>query len=293
MSESQSPDQLLHEALSSLEQGRSPKVLAYRASVPEAGIAMLAQFDMRFAETVFVHTHRGAQILWLLEGEAELQLDSQAFPLAAGDGCIIPAKRRHRLYAPAGQSVRLVDLRLTDAGEKFLVSWASASAAVPTFGIGVRRLREMELQLARAAQMEGVGRTAQMMACLWAMLAAAEEGSSHDPNQQPAPNGPDVRLRTAEALLRENLAREWGVEQLAAAVNLSRSQLTRLYLEHLGISPARRLRDLRIARATELLQTTTLSIKEIAHLCGFAAVEHFSRTYRKATGRRPTHSRST
>ena len=78
--------------------------------------------------------------------------------------------------------------------------------------------------------------------------------------------------------------------QLAAG--LSRSQLTRLYAKYLGIGPAERLRQLRIEKAREMLRGSTLSIKQIAHVCGFTCPNHFCRVFQQVTGGTPTSFRS-
>jgi transcriptional regulator GlxA family with amidase domain len=67
---------------------------------------------------------------------------------------------------------------------------------------------------------------------------------------------------------------------VAKHVGLSTRQLDRLFARHLGKSFAAHYRSLRLESARELLRHSTLTISEIAIVCGFANASHFSRSYK-------------
>jgi two-component system, response regulator YesN len=79
---------------------------------------------------------------------------------------------------------------------------------------------------------------------------------------------------------------------VAAKVGLSRRLLTRVLKQHTGLTFAEMLKQLRLARATELLQTTDLLIKEIAFSVGYTATANFDRDFKKAFGTTPAQVRS-
>lgn len=72
------------------------------------------------------------------------------------------------------------------------------------------------------------------------------------------------------------------VDQLAAAVAMSRSSITRRMRQLLGVSPAEFIKQSRLKRAAHLLLTTTEPIKNIATDCGFSDLNYFSKCF-KAT----------
>ncbi|WP_066456251.1 GlxA family transcriptional regulator [Castellaniella caeni] len=80
-------------------------------------------------------------------------------------------------------------------------------------------------------------------------------------------------------------------EALARAANVSLRQLERLFRQHLRHTPAAYYLQLRLERARALLQESRLSVAEVALACGFAAVAHFSRAYRKHYGCAPSAER--
>jgi AraC family transcriptional activator FtrA len=70
------------------------------------------------------------------------------------------------------------------------------------------------------------------------------------------------------------------VEQLAREAHTSKRTLSRRFAETTGMSALRWVTGLRVRRAKDLLETTTLSIEEVAEQCGFgsaAALRHHFR----------------
>lgn len=100
------------------------------------------------------------------------------------------------------------------------------------------------------------------------------------PLTTPAPGGQVVE---ALQLLRGDLARSWTVAELAGAVALSASQLTRLFARHLGATPMRLLTELRVTEFARLIEETTLTVEAAARRVGWGdrrvAASWFNRRY--------------
>jgi AraC-like DNA-binding protein len=99
---------------------------------------------------------------------------------------------------------------------------------------------------------------------------------------------PDREVAAAVALLRTHLRRRWSVKELAQAVALSPSQLTRLFRAQLGMSPAAFLRQLRSERMAELLATTRMSIGDAAEAVGWRDLATASRSFKQRFGIAPS-----
>lgn len=107
---------------------------------------------------------------------------------------------------------------------------------------------------------------------------------------------PDSELRVvrrATAILLDRLDHDWTIEKLAAAVVISRSQLTRLFLRELGMGPAAFLRQQRAHRMAELLISTSGTVESITRQVGWPDSSHAARAFRSIIGRSPLHYRST
>jgi AraC family transcriptional regulator, transcriptional activator FtrA len=66
-----------------------------------------------------------------------------------------------------------------------------------------------------------------------------------------------------------NLHRDITIGRLALEANVSRRTLSRRFVEATGQSPHRWITSLRVRKGKDLLETTALSIEEIAEQCGF------------------------
>ena len=80
---------------------------------------------------------------------------------------------------------------------------------------------------------------------------------------------------------------------VCADINLSRSHFYTLFKTDMNVSPARYLKALRMEAARELLQTGSLSVKEIGALVGLNDQSHFVRDFKTRYGFTPTEFRRT
>lgn len=87
---------------------------------------------------------------------------------------------------------------------------------------------------------------------------------------------------------------DYGVEQLASDVALSRTNLYGKLRNMLGISPADFIRNVRLKRAAQLLtDNPTLSINEVSVRVGFSTPRNFSTQFKKMFGVLPSEYRGT
>lgn len=97
--------------------------------------------------------------------------------------------------------------------------------------------------------------------------------------------------------INQNIFQKITLEEMAEQSFCSKTTLTRLFKKHLDTTPLQYLITSRINYAVNLLESNTLTIKEIATLCGYQNQLYFSNDFRKHTGYSPSdfckqHSRS-
>lgn len=98
----------------------------------------------------------------------------------------------------------------------------------------------------------------------------------------------DGRLGPVLDRIRADIDWPWTIPDMARLAALSPSQFHRLFKERFGSSPITWLRYERINRASRLLANLALSVAEVGRLCGYIDPYHFSRDFRRLTGRSPT-----
>ena len=88
-------------------------------------------------------------------------------------------------------------------------------------------------------------------------------------------------------MLRQNLAHQWTVEEMAALVGLGTTAFTEKAKSYTGFSPFNYLINIRISEAIKLLKRPDVNVTDIALNTGFYSSQHFSTTFRKLTGYTP------
>ena len=95
-------------------------------------------------------------------------------------------------------------------------------------------------------------------------------------------------IEEAEALILQHLANEqFGVSQLAAAMNMSRSNLLRKIKKQTRFSASQFIRQVRLKEAMELLKEGSSTVSEISYQVGFGSTSYFIKCFREQYGYSP------
>lgn len=94
-------------------------------------------------------------------------------------------------------------------------------------------------------------------------------------------------INAAIAYIQAHCCEPISVGDIAEAVHLSYSHLSRLFAKHSFESISNHIVRYRIDRAQHLLLTSDFSVGQIAEMVGFSTVSHFSNTFRKLVGMSP------
>lgn len=96
--------------------------------------------------------------------------------------------------------------------------------------------------------------------------------------------------------LRESLyrwpSRDWGIDDMAAELSLSRSRLQHLYSETFGVSISKDLAVSRMDKACDLLRKTDMPMAKVAPLSGYGSASYFIRQFKAAFQMTPAQYRT-
>jgi AraC family transcriptional regulator, carnitine catabolism transcriptional activator len=101
----------------------------------------------------------------------------------------------------------------------------------------------------------------------------------------------DGAVIQARALMSQHVDEPLTCREIARRVGLSLRQIERRFRDELHCSVLQQYRQIRLAKAHQLLQQTGLSVTQVAFSCGFASPEYFCRLYRSVFGCSPSHDR--
>ena len=103
----------------------------------------------------------------------------------------------------------------------------------------------------------------------------------------PSLETPADRFAGLVHFMTEHLSERIGRDDLAARACLHPGSLNRAFRLAYGVPPMRLLRDLRLTRARQLLETTDDTLDVVAARCGFEDAAYFSRAFHARYGLPP------
>ena len=107
----------------------------------------------------------------------------------------------------------------------------------------------------------------------------------------PAWKGSLATVERAVRLIEQGALDDCDVETLAARLGVGGRHLSRLFRKHLDASPLQVAQTARVQRAKRLLDSTALTMSEIAFRSGFASLRRFNAVFAQVYRRPPTEIR--
>lgn len=99
------------------------------------------------------------------------------------------------------------------------------------------------------------------------------------------------KINEARAIMKQEIESNISPEQIAENLGVGYSWFRKMFKQYVDVSPAQYQANLRHLRSKELLETTDLSIAEIAYKLNFETAGHFSTFFRKKEGIPPVQYR--
>lgn len=252
---------------------------------------------------------------WSLQGQAAGAM-SHAIHLSAGRGLVrhaqgelalrapdviwLPPGRARELQVEAGSvgvSVGFSDVLLAKAlserEDEAPLRQVSTRPVVVTPPEGALREELVRsLMAVEAESRSGTGGLRPYLAAhLTIVLVALWRLSSRDVARLPSGAPAQHRLLRFRHLVEVHFRTRWPVSRYAAELGLSPDGLHDLCVRSLGRSPLSLVHERVVGEACTLLARTDLGVEQLAADLGFDSPSHFSRFFKRWTGRSPSHWR--
>jgi transcriptional regulator GlxA family with amidase domain len=101
----------------------------------------------------------------------------------------------------------------------------------------------------------------------------------------------DEPIRDLLAWIPEHLTADLSIPAMAAQTHLSERQFSRVFKSEVGITPAEHVEAVRMEAACRLLETTLITMEEIARSCGFGTPETMNRAFQRRLHTTPSNHR--
>lgn len=101
----------------------------------------------------------------------------------------------------------------------------------------------------------------------------------------------NARVLAAVEIMEANIAEPMNIKNIAKKMGMSRRQMERVFQKYMEKSPAKYYLEIRLERAKNLMNQSSMPVVDIAVACGFVSASHFSKCYKKLYGHSPQKER--
>ena len=252
---------------------------------PRVRLAVVMPRTQKRGITLYKHTHLFHELGFVLEGDCDWHVDAKRERLHAGDLLLVPAGTAHYEKTAGRTRARLgwIGFDFVDGHTDVPVS---LQAPLSAGGYLTEFHRLFDVVCAEhqgdapghAERAEFALREILILLCRLLPAGTAEKARAPARTLRI----PDL-MRSAALTLAGNLAQPMRIRDLAHYHSLSASHFALLFRKHQGTTPQAFLQNARLTRAKTLLQTSVLTVKEIAAACGYVDAAHFCHAFKAHT----------
>lgn len=223
------------------------------------------------------------QLVYFYNGSLRVIANERERAMQGGEALFLIPGVTYKIYFDRDEPTRhgWVDLLTVYERPSWSNSPESEARAFP-FTERMRSLAEIAINAPHAKSgKEGGLRLALGQAIVEEALLAAGLAEDTADSHLPTP------ILRAQTVMMQQFSHHLSLDEIARRSGVSKAHMIRLFREHLGVTPARRLWQIRVEAGARLLRETGLQVQEIAELCGFPSAYHFSRLIKQAYGVSP------
>lgn len=245
-------------------------------------ILWIARIDYSNNSGVKLHTHSDFhQLVVVIAGAGEIQIGEKTYPVQKNTCYFCPREEKHSFLF--SETTNVIDLKFQVLSPKLCEILATSRLSEPlSIASHLNPFKELfhlsTLYLKSSKELLPYRIDVDFKSVLLSLLQNPESLAPCVSNLDlDLPDFPVVKY------LREQLHSKITLEDLAKHFGFHPHYLVELFRKHLGISPMRYLQNLRIEKAKEYLEFTSLSVKEIANYVGLTPF-YLSRLFAEREG---------
>ena len=221
-------------------------------------------------------------LLFCTDGQGFAEIDGRVTLVGSGEAVLLLPGSTHVYGASAEHPWSILWVNFTGQ----MVDFLREKLEIPGNGAILRRnIREslplLEQVLSTLAEGQDLMRLLDASACLQlALCRKAAANLCYGAQRQ--------HVERAKAYLLEHIEKETSLEELSAAIGVSKFYLIRIFKAHFGTSPMEYLRGVRMQRACDLLLETEMPVKEIGRQLSYSSAYHFAQCFRQYAACNPS-----
>lgn len=226
------------------------------------------------------------KVLLFVGGEGVLEMEDASFAIRAPMVYVIPGNRKHRIVDAPGKPLSVYGICIESSvfPNQSLIQAACSDLRVENDPRRTQRIEGWLRELMAEERLQQTVFEDAQVGLIISILVELARAPKTDAVQIT-----DSRHRVTMYLnaLENEFWKNEDIDTVARTLGLSRRRFTQLFRELAGESWQKRVSNLRMSYAADLLKTTSVSIRSIAFECGYRDLSHFYRVFKQAHGKSP------
>lgn len=280
--------------LHSMVQGDETQYYRKRDGIMVEHMVRPANFDMRYN-----HFHQEYEIYLLLRGKRQMFFENRAYEACAGNLILVDSGQIHMSHSIPGDPepeyeriILYVDKAIVEQADKIFPELKIGAFFHKHYGIyeltpeETEQTRRLFLQVMdEMDKAQPMSQTAIFSELVLGFIRFRRSNQQvpclSDARKGAASGGKFGAVYQAADYISDHFQEPISLDALAEQFYISKYYLSRSFREVTGFGISEYINILRVQRAQNLLQTTALSISEIASRTGFESITYFERVFKR------------
>lgn len=273
-----------------------------------ASYNIMAIRHLRYLPGCF-HSHDFFEINCVISGSCEYQMPEKGELIQEGDVVVFPPHKPHLIDVSSDDCILINILARSSTFDRYFFSlfnsydiltdfWTQAlygkqESAYLLFHCGREtKIRECVLRILQQAETKQAYQSQMLDALFHVFLITLLQDHEQDVVISNPENQRDDRNIVRIINFISEKYKFLTLSQLAGEFHYSERQMARILKEYTGTSFGDFIRDIKLKRAVDLLQKSSLSIQSIVEAVGYSDLSHFYRVFKKEYGCTPIEYRT-
>lgn len=258
----------------------------------------LYYYEDRSLPKVDLHSHNYYEFYFFLEGDAQMQVEEELFPVRHGDIMLIPPHHPHRPIIRSQETPyrRFVfwisqeycnHLLQSSPDYAYIMQYVEIEKRYifHTDQISFNMVQSKLLRLLEEMRSQKFGRDAQIAVCINDLVLNLNR-LAYEQNTPKRKNPEYLLYQQLEAYIEEHLEEDLSLETLAKQFYVSKYHIAHIFKDNIGLSIHQYITKKRLNLCKEAI-SGKMSITEAYHLYGFGDYSSFYRAFKKEFGISP------